>query len=118
MCTKKKIHFWYIFLTVAAAIKDLRPVVLPFMISLVRHYTLVAISQQAGPFVGTRKQVKPQGMDPLVLIDATAAVMGHEEKELCKPGSLAMLIIIETATHVLGSKERVSLVYLLFFCIY
>lgn len=89
---------------VAAAIKELRPVVLPFMVTLVRHYTLVAISQQAGPFACTRK---PQGMDPLVLIDATAAVMGHEEKELCKPGSLAILLIIETASVVLNSKERV-----------
>ncbi len=33
---------------VAAAIKDLRPQVLPFMASMVRHYTMVAIAQQAG----------------------------------------------------------------------
>ena len=33
---------------VAAAIKDLRPQVLPFMASIVRHYTMVAIAQQAG----------------------------------------------------------------------
>lgn len=83
---------------------------LPFLITLVRHYTLVAISQQAGPFVGIRKQTKPQGMDPFVLIDATAAIMGHEEKELCKPGGLAILLIIETANAVLGDKERVSLI--------
>ncbi|XP_054724829.1 transformation/transcription domain-associated protein-like [Uloborus diversus] len=91
---------------VAAAIKELRPVVVPFMIALVRHYTFVAISQQAGPFVSSQRQVKPQGMDPLVLVDATAAVMGHEEKELCKPGNLAMVICIETAQTILHSKQR------------
>ena len=34
--------------TVSAAIKDLRPQVLPFMASMVRHYTMVAIAQQCG----------------------------------------------------------------------
>ena len=52
------------------------------------------------------KQSKLQGMDPLVLIDALAVIMGHEEKELCKPGHLAMVIILDTATNILGSKER------------
>ena len=33
---------------VAAAIKDLRPQVLPIMANMVRHYTTVAIAQQAG----------------------------------------------------------------------
>ncbi len=36
---------------VAAAIKDLRPQVLPFMASMVRHYTMVAIAQQGGKCV-------------------------------------------------------------------
>lgn len=35
---------------VAAAIKDLRPQVLPLMASMVRHYTMVAIAQQAGVY--------------------------------------------------------------------
>jgi transformation/transcription domain-associated protein len=64
---------------VAAAIKDLRPQVLPFMASMVRHYTMVAIAQEAGPFpVTSDKQCKLQGMDPQVLIDALAVIMGHE----------------------------------------
>ncbi len=33
-------------------------------------------------------QSKLTGMDSLVLIDALAVIMGHEEKELCKPGHL------------------------------
>lgn len=46
-------------------------------------------------------------LDPLVLIDALAVIMGHEEKELCKPGHVALVLIIETATSLLGSKEMV-----------
>lgn len=91
---------------VAAAIKELRQSVLPTMVALVRHYTMVAIAQQAGPFPMINKQSKLSGMDPLVLIDAMAVIMGHEEKELCKPGHLAMVLILDTATNILGSKER------------
>ena len=47
-------------------------------------------------------------MDPQVLINALSIVMGHEEKELCKFGHLAMQLILETATAILGDKERVS----------
>ena len=64
----------------AAAIKELRQAVLPTMVALVRHYTMVAIAQQAGPFPMNTKQNKLNGMDPLVLIDAMAVIMGHEEK--------------------------------------
>ena len=46
-------------------------------------------------------------MDPQVLIDALAVIMGHEEKELCKPGHLALVLIHETASTILGSKEKV-----------
>ncbi|XP_028033958.1 transcription-associated protein 1 isoform X2 [Bombyx mandarina] len=89
---------------VAAAIKELRHHVLPTMVSLVRHYTMVAIAQEAGPFVGSN--APKEGLDALVLVDAIAVVMGHEEKELCKPGHLALLLMIETAATVLGTKER------------
>ena len=92
---------------VAAAIKELRQSVLSTMVALVRHYTMVAIAQQAGPLpLDTNKQTKLTGMDPLVLIDALAVIMGHQEKELCKPGHLAMVFILDTATNILGSKER------------
>lgn len=90
----------------ATAIKELYQSVLPFMVNVVRHYTLVAISQQAGPINLTNKQNKLTGMDPLVIIDAVAAIMGHEEKELCKPGHLALMFIIDTASSVLKSRER------------
>ena len=62
-----------------------------------------------GPFpVGSDKQSKLTGMDPQVLIDALAVIMGHEEKELCKPGHLALVLIHETASTILGSKEKVN----------
>ncbi len=41
---------------VAAAIKELRQSVLPTMVALVRHYTILAIVQQAGPFPTSSKQ--------------------------------------------------------------
>ena len=91
---------------VAAAIKELSKSVLPTMVSLVQHYTMVAVSQQAGPFSMSERWNKVHGMDPLVLVDALAVIMGHEEKELCKPGHLALMLILYTATDILGSKER------------
>lgn len=79
------------------------------MAAMVRHYTMVAIAQQAGPFpVCGEKQNKLQGMDPQVLIDALAVIMGHEEKELCKPGNLALMLILDVATTFLGSREKAS----------
>ena len=93
---------------VAAAIKELRTAVLPTMVHLVRHYTMLAIAQQAGPFpVHTgQRQARLAGMDGLVLVDALASIMGHEEKELCKPGHLAMVLVLDTATMITGSRDR------------
>ncbi|CAG2186713.1 TRRAP [Mytilus edulis] len=87
----------------------------------VRHYTMISISQQTGmgqtlhndfisqqtgPFPVGDKQNKLHGMDTQILIDALAVIMGHEEKELCKPGNLALVLILDTATTILGSKEK------------
>ncbi|OQR70315.1 Transformation/transcription domain-associated protein-like [Tropilaelaps mercedesae] len=99
---------------VAAAIKELRGEVLPFFVSVVNHYTMVAVSQQAGPFMAAYKQslhsnkLSQTNMDPLVLIDALVQIMGHEEKELCKVGQLASVLIIEAASTVLTSRERAA----------
>ena len=68
----------------------------------------VFVSRLSGPFPVGDKQSKLQGMDTQILIDALAVIMGHEEKELCKPGNLALVLILDTATTILGSKERVS----------
>ena len=48
------------------------------------------------------------GMDALVIVDALAVVMGHEEKDLCKPAKRALNIILNTATLILGSKDLVN----------
>lgn len=55
-------------------------------------------------------------MDSLILAEAIATVMGYEEKELCKPGRLALAVMLSTATTVLGSKKRVIIqtLFLLF----
>ncbi|KAK7109588.1 transformation/transcription domain-associated protein-like isoform X2 [Littorina saxatilis] len=92
---------------VAAAIKELHNSAVTFLAGMVRHYTLIAISQQAGPFaMSGEKSNKLQGMDTQILVDALAVIMGHEEKELCKPGSLALMLMVDTATTILGSKDR------------
>ncbi|KAJ7305883.1 hypothetical protein JRQ81_010249, partial [Phrynocephalus forsythii] len=104
----------------SAVIKDLRPSALPFVASLIRHYTMVAVAQQCGPFLLHCYQVGSQpstamfhseengskGMDPLVLIDAIAICMAYEEKELCKIGEVALAVIFDVASIILGSKER------------
>ncbi|GLH10296.1 Transcription-associated protein 1, partial [Gryllus bimaculatus] len=86
---------------VAFTIKELTKNVLPTFAFIVSHYTMLAIAQQA---VG--KQANQHGMDALVLIDALAVIMGHEEKELCKSGHLAMMFLLKTASNILGSEER------------
>nr|XP_020664456.1 transformation/transcription domain-associated protein [Pogona vitticeps] len=104
----------------SAVIKDLRPSALPFVASLIRHYTMVAVAQQCGPFLLQCYQVGSQpstamfhseengskGMDPLVLIDAIAICMAYEEKELCKIGEVALAVMNDVASIILGSKER------------
>ncbi|XP_028844478.1 transformation/transcription domain-associated protein isoform X1 [Denticeps clupeoides] len=104
----------------SAVIKDLRPSALPFVASLIRHYTMVAVTQQCGPFLLPCYQPGSQpstamfhseengskGMDPLVLIDAIAICMAYEEKELCKIGEVALAVIFDVASIILGSKER------------
>lgn len=90
---------------VAAAIKELRHPVLTTMVSIVRHYTMVAVAQQAGAFAISPRPNEQIALDPLVLVDALAVIMGHEEKELCKPGHLALMLMLGTATTLLGSKE-------------
>ncbi|KAK9874414.1 hypothetical protein WA026_002761 [Henosepilachna vigintioctopunctata] len=90
---------------VAAAIKELREKVVPVMVSIVRHYTMVAVAQQSGMFAYAPKPNEQIALDPLVLVDALAVIMGHEEKELCKPGHVGMVLIVDTASTLLGSKE-------------
>jgi transformation/transcription domain-associated protein len=90
---------------VAAAIKELRQPVVALMVAVVRHYTMVAVAQQSGAFASAPKHNEQVALDPLVLVDALAVIMGHEEKELCKPGHVGLVLILDTASTLLGSKE-------------
>ena len=49
--------------------------------------------------------VRP-GMDPLVVVDAIAECMAYEEKELCKIGNIAILIMFKVA----GMRIHFSLI--------
>ncbi|XP_060534319.1 transcription-associated protein 1 [Cylas formicarius] len=90
---------------IGAAIKELRQHAVPAFVSLVRHYTMVAVAQQSGAFAYSPRPNKQIDLDPLVLVDALAVIMGHEERELCKPGHLGLMLIVDTASTLLGSKE-------------
>lgn len=96
---------------IASAIKELYDSVFGFLVSLVRYYTLLAISQHAGPVTVsshslTNNSQRGIGMDPLVLFDATIAVMAEQDNELCKPANVVVCIILDTCVTFLGSKER------------
>lgn len=52
----------------------------------------------------------------MVLVDALAIIMGHEERELCKPGHLGLVLIVDTATALLGSREMVNNFLCYIFC--
>lgn len=84
----------------AASTRDLRPSVVPFLNAIVRHHVMLSIGQHLSP------PDPPQGMDPFVIVDALAIVMGHDDKELCKSGYYVIVLMVETATMLLGSKER------------
>lgn len=79
-----------------------------FLVHQISFFNIYDVMLITGPFpVSSEKQAKLTGMDPQVLIDALAVIMGHEEKELCKPGHLALVLLHETAATILGSKEKV-----------
>lgn len=91
---------------VATEIKELKSTVLNTIAAVVRHYTMIAIALQCGLFHWKGREIQMQGQDPLVLIDALALIMSHDERELYRTGYLALMLILETATSILGSKER------------
>lgn len=47
-------------------------------------------------------------MDVHIIVDALTSVMGMEDKEFCKVGELAVAIMIETATAVMGNAYKVK----------
>jgi len=47
-------------------------------------------------------------MDPLVLVDAVADCMAYEEKELCKIGNIAILLMIKVSGELFSHSEEVE----------
>ena len=79
----------------------------PFGLQLSAHFHIFHLL--LGPFPYSRRNQVPENyMDSLILAEAIATVMGYEEKELCKPGRLALAVMLGTASTVLGSKKRVN----------
>lgn len=87
----------------AASTRELRPAVVPFLNAIVRHHVMLSIGQHLSPQTSDQG---PQGLDPFVIVDALAVVIGHDDKELCKSGYYVIVLMIETATMLLGSRER------------
>lgn len=101
-------YFFVIGIFVSATNKELKNTAHKTLFDVVMHYTMVAISQQAGPLLNSDKtETCSFGMDPFVLIDSMANVMSFEDKELLKPARVALTTILNTATVIMGSKARV-----------
>ncbi|XP_028408078.1 transformation/transcription domain-associated protein-like isoform X2 [Dendronephthya gigantea] len=90
---------------VASSVTDIKSDVIPFLCHIVRHYTILGVVQQSGP-CGSKPSTNPQGADVHVLIDAIASVMMLEEKELCKTGELAISVMHETASLIMGDLYK------------
>lgn len=88
--------------------RDLRPSVTPFLNAIVRHHVMLSIGQHLSIQSSDNAASQYQSMDALVLVDALAVVVGHDEKELCKSGYYVTVLMVETATMLLGSRERAS----------
>lgn len=58
----------WVFYTVAAAIKELHNDAVTFLAGMVRHYTMIAISQQAG----TCLALWPAGISPVIFFSIEA----------------------------------------------
>lgn len=86
----------------ALIVKDINEEVQPIFEAVVRHYTIISIAQLSGTFTSSQEQ---NCLDPLVIVDALAIVMGHEEKELCKPAKMMLGFVLKTAETILGSKD-------------
>ena len=46
-------------------------------------------------------------IDVHVMLDAIVKCVSSDEKELCKIGSMTLALIIDTATTIVGDKEKV-----------
>lgn len=89
---------------IAAAKKELHDSMQHTMITFVRHFILVAISQQAGPFQSA--VLGAHYANPLIIFDALVEVFGNKEKEIATSCISVLNQILLTSTCVMGSKAR------------
>ena len=47
-------------------------------------------------------------MDVYILLDAVAKCVASEEKELCRIAELVLTFVVDTASTIVGDKERAS----------
>lgn len=87
---------------IAATTKELKQEVYNFLIPFVRHYGMIAIAQQIGPFLSS----KYHGMDPYVIFDAATLVLAGEEKEFEHPVFFALSVLMNLLINMVGTKER------------
>ena len=52
-------------------------------------------------------------MDVFVLVEAIAKCVCSEEKELCRIGEVALQVVLETATTLMGSIDKVRMQHIL-----
>ncbi|KAL5252847.1 hypothetical protein ACHWQZ_G015572 [Mnemiopsis leidyi] len=91
-------------LFVATATKQLRTDTTQFMMSVVRHFSLLTVVQQSGVFPIKKKSTN--SLDVHVLVDVIAECMGSEQSELANIGEKAIRLVTETCKYILGSAER------------
>lgn len=87
---------WFI----ATGVKELRRDAYSSLVPLLRHLGLLMAVQQTGSFAG-----RVVGMDPYVIFDAMAAVLGNEEKDLKTPVLFGLSVIMNCVINVVRSKD-------------
>ena len=91
---------------IAACLKELRGEALSFMSNILKFITAIAVVQQCSAV--TAKQPSHDMIDVHVMLDAIVKCVSSDEKELCKIGSMTLALIIDTATTIVGDKEKAS----------
>ncbi|KAL5497639.1 hypothetical protein EMCRGX_G014148 [Ephydatia muelleri] len=91
---------------IAACLKELRGEALGFMSNILKLITAIAVVQQCSAV--TAKQPSQDMIDVHVMLDAIVKCVSSDEKELCKIGAMTLALIIDTATTIVGDKEKAS----------
>jgi len=91
---------WFI----ATTIKELRKEVYTLLVPLLRHIAMVMTVQQVGSFAN-----KACNMDPYVIFDSMADVLGNEDKDLKRPVLFGLSVVFNCIINIVRSKDVVRL---------